>query len=182
MAMYNSRRRTLLYRGGMFGLVALTPGCGFHPIYGSTGGGRDGPAQDGLAATQISNIASRPGQLLRQALQSRFERGGAGVSHRYELYVAFGIGQEGISVQQDNSIARNRLIGTATWSLFGQDPGHSTLTSGIARSVDGTDVVNEQFFAADLGVEAAQRRICEAVADQITLDLAGYFMGKAGVG
>jgi LPS-assembly lipoprotein len=99
-----------------------------------------------------------------------------GTAHRYDLYVAFGISIEGVSVQQDSSVARNRIVGSASWTLRAQDPTRSTLTTGNARSIDGVDIVNEQFFAADLNTETAQKRVCEALADQITLQLAAYFL------
>jgi LPS-assembly lipoprotein len=134
-----------------------------------------GAVPDALAAIAIANIPNRPGQLLRQALQERFERGGTAPARRYDLYVAYNIGTEGIGIQTDSSVTRDRVIATANWNLLAQNATRSAITSGTARSVDGVDVVNNQFFALDLNIEATQRRLCEAIADQITLQLATYF-------
>ena len=67
------------------------------------------------------------------------------------------------------------MIGTATWTLIAQDPGRTRLTSGSAKAVDGINIFDTQYFAADLENEAVQRRLAEALADQITLQLAMYF-------
>jgi LPS-assembly lipoprotein len=155
--------------GSLLGTAAVA-GCGFRPVYLP-----EAHAQEALAEIQVAIIPNRAGQLLRQALQARFERGGAAPARRYELYVAYGISSEGIAIEPDSSVTRSRVVANASWNLLAQDATRSALTSGTARSVDGVDVVNEQFFAADINVEAAQKRVAETIADQITLQLAAYF-------
>ena len=51
----------------------------------------------------------------------------------------------------------------------------ATVTTGRARAVDGLNTFDQQYFAQDLETETVQRRIAEAVADQITAQLATYF-------
>jgi len=155
-------------------------GCGFHPLYGPSGNGGTGPAQTGLAQISVGLIPERSGQLLRQALQARFERGGSGVAARYDLAVYYGLSAEGIAIEPDSSISRIRMIGSATWYLTAQDPQRRTLTSGTARAMDAYNLLNSQIFTGDLDNEMVQRRIAEAVADQITLQLASYFDKRAG--
>jgi LPS-assembly lipoprotein len=150
-------------------------GCGFQPVYMPTASGKAGVAQRELAAIQVDQIPDRPGQLLRQALQDRLEMGSSGVARRYELSVAFGISGEGIAIEQNTTVTRLRMIGTATWNLVAQDPGRTRLTSGSAKSVDAINIFDAQYFAADLENETAQRRLAEALADQITLQLATFF-------
>ena len=48
--------------------------------------------------------------------------------------------------------------------------------------MDGYNVIDNQFFAADLENEVVQRRVAEALADQITLQLASYFAKRAAAG
>ena len=60
------------------------------------------------------------------------------------------------------------MIGSATWTLVAQDPGRTRLTSGSAKAVDAINIFDAQYFAADLENEAVQRRLAEALADQIT--------------
>ncbi len=163
----------------MGAVAPLLVSCGFHPLYAPRAGGAAGPAQAGLSEISVGVIAERSGQLLRQDLQERFERGGVSVTRRYDLVVTFAMSGEGIGIQPDNSLTFVRMIGTANWKLVAQDPQRTTLASGAARVVDGLNVLNEQYFASDLETEAVQRRIAEAVADQITLKLAAYFERKA---
>lgn len=164
------RRRMLALAAGV-----TWSGCGFQPVYMPTASGKAGVAQRELAAIQVDIIPDRPGQLLRQALQDRLEMGSSGVARRYELSVAFGISGEGIAIEQNTTVTRLRMIGTATWNLVAQDPGRTRLTSGSAKSVDAINIFDAQYFAADLENETAQRRLAEALADQITLQLATFF-------
>ena len=160
-------------------LLAIS-GCGFQPLYGGRGDGTAGPAEQGLAEISVGLIAERPGQLLRQALQARFERGAAGVARRYDLTIAYGISGEPLSIQHLTSApSRFRLVGVATWTLTAQEPQRRTLAHGTARSTDGLNLFDQQFFAMDLESDAVQRRVTEAVADQITLQLAAYFNRRA---
>lgn len=166
------------WRAMVFLVGLLVGGCGFEPVYGErTGGG--GGAQDRLAEVNVLLMPERSGQLLRQALQSRLERGGAGAARRYDLSVQFAISGEPIGIQRDNSTSRLRLIGTANWSLYAQDAQRSTIASGTAREVDAFNIISQQIFAAELANSAVQRRMADAVADQIVLQLASHFARAA---
>jgi LPS-assembly lipoprotein len=160
-------------------VLAVVPGCGFHPMYMPTASGKPGVAQRELAAISVNIIPDRPGQLLRQALQDRFEGSGSGVARLYDLSVSYSIGGEGIAIQPDTSVTRLRLTGRADWVLRSQDPSRALLVRGNARSVDGINVLDEQFFAADLENEVVQRRIADAIADQIAAQLASFFLHRA---
>ena len=165
-------------------LLALLPsallplaGCGFHAVYGRTATGAGASAD--LAAIRVALLPDRSGQLLREALQERLERGGLGVAYRYDLRVAFALADQGIAIQRDTSVTRERLVGTADFTLIGNDPARPTLFGGTSRSVDGFDIVNQEFFNADLQRESVTRRIAEALADQISLQLAAYFRRRS---
>ena len=167
-------------------LLALTAcgalsGCGFQPVYMPTASGNAGPAQRELAAIQVALLPDRPGQLLRQALQDRLEMGSSGVAHRYDLTVTYWVSGEGIAVQTDNTATRIRAVGNARWTLAAQDPAHTNLTSGSARSIDAINILDTQYFAADMELDALYRRVADAVADQITTQLATYFRKRAAV-
>ncbi len=162
------------------GLAALAlGGCGFRPLYAPGADGVAGPAANGLAQTAVALIPERTGQLLRQALQERFERNGVATAQRYDLTVTFSIASDANGIQQDTSNTRVRMVGSATYQLLAQDPGRKVLTSGTARSVDGLNVFDQQLFAADLESEVVQQRIAQAVADEITRQLAVYFDRQA---
>jgi LPS-assembly lipoprotein len=153
--------------------------CGFRPVYAPSAGSGEGPAASGLAEITVGLIPERTGQLLRLALQERFERAAIAAAHRYDLTVSFGIAGEAIGYQPDSTVTRVRLVGTATYTLTAQDPTRSTLKTGVARVVDGYDIFDQQYFASDQETESVERRMAEAVADQIALQLAAFFDKRA---
>ncbi len=172
-------RHRVMRRGVLVALAgAALAGCGFHPIYG-TGTEADSSVQNRLREINVLLIPERSGQLLRQALQARLERGGTGTAPRYDLAVQYAISTEPIAILQDNSTSRVRLIGIANWTLVAQDAQRRTVTSGTAREVDGYNYINQQFFAVELASHSVQRRMADALADQITTQLALHFNRQA---
>jgi LPS-assembly lipoprotein len=169
-----TRRQLLAWAAG----TSLS-GCGFQPVYMPTTSGNAGVAQRELAAIHVDLIPDRPGQVLRQALQERLELSDRDTPAQYNLSVSFGISGEGIAIQPDSTVTRIRNIGTANWTLIAQDPGHTRLTSGSARAVDGLNIFDTQYFAADLESETVTRRLAKQLADQITLQLAAFFRKRA---
>jgi LPS-assembly lipoprotein len=159
-------------------LCAILPACGFHPMY-AHGSTTEGPAEIGLAEINVPVMPERTGQLLRQALQARFERGGSGLGRRYDLIANYSIGSNVVGIQQDTSATRIRYIGSSSWSLIAEDTQRTTLASGTARTVDGMNIFVDQYFTSDLESEAIARRMAEALADQIALQLGVYFNREA---
>ena len=153
-------------------LLALA-GCGFHPVYATRGA--TAPVVAGLSQIDVALIPERFGQLTREALQARLEPDGAGTIHRFRLVTNLGLATDAIGVRPDSVPTHVRLIGTASWTLTSEGPTGATLAHGTARDVDGYDVIDQQYFAADLANEAVQRRIAKALASQIALQLALYF-------
>jgi LPS-assembly lipoprotein len=173
------RRRAVLGLGASAGAGVLVGACGFRPVYMPTGSGRPGTATRELAAIEVGVIPDRPGQLLRQALQDRLEGSTTGVPRLYDLSVDYSVPGEGLGIRQDNSVTRVRLTGRASWTLRAQTPQRPVVTTGSARVVDDYNVIDQQYFGADLENETAQRRIANAVADQIALQLAVFFRRRA---
>lgn len=167
------RRRALLVGG-----PAALGGCGFHPLYLPAGGGKPGTASAELSAVYVPVIAERAGQLLRQALQRRTEGSGSGVAKRYELVAAPSLATENIAIQRDTSTTRVRLVGTATWSLRELNLQHTVLLAGTNRVVDGYNILNQQYFAADLESETVVKRTMETLADLIVTRVAAFFDGR----
>jgi LPS-assembly lipoprotein len=163
-----TRRRFLA--AGACGAAALLAGCGFHPIYA-----RGSAARGAMPEIYVNLLVNRNGQLLRQALQARLDGSDDAVAKRFTLSVAYGEAVQIVNVQADNSVSRLRNVGTATWTLSPADNATNKLASGTVRSVDGYNVVDEQYFYQNLSEEAAQRRLAETLADQIVLGLSVYF-------
>lgn len=161
-------------RGLLAAALATLGGCGFRPLYGS-GGEAEAGVQARLAEINVQLIPERSGQLLRQALQVRLERGRAPVARRFDLSVQYVLASEAIGIQRDTSASRVRLTGVANWALLAQNAQRTTVASGSAREVDAVNVINQQFFAAELTSAAVQRRMVEALAEQIVTQLATHF-------
>ncbi len=172
------RRRTLALLAAAAPLIA---GCGFRPLYATGPEGAPGPAEQGLSEVAVPLLPERSGQLLRLALQARLDPAGAGRARRYDLALTYGVAADtqGIDLLT-TAPSRLRLVGIAHWRLVAMDPQRTTLANGVARSSDGLNLFDQQFFAQDLESETVQRRIAEAVADQITLQLAAYFHRAGG--
>jgi LPS-assembly lipoprotein len=158
--------------------VAALGGCGFQPVYMPTASGKTGAAPRALQKVFVAVISERPGQVLRQNLQERFGSDN-GTPPEYELQVSFGIAGEGIAIEQNDIATRIRLTGTATWTLRAHDDKRTVLTSGSARFIDGLNLFDAEYFAADLETEAVQQRIAGQIADQITIQLATWFRKRA---
>ncbi len=160
-------------RATFLGLGSVLGGCGFRPVYGPRSDQPSG-AQSQLATIRIAPTSDRGGQLLRQELQARFDHGEA-LAKRYELVVAFGLTADVIGIQTDTSATRLRYVGSASWSLKTLGTAPSVLTSGNARSLDGLNILDQQYFEMDMAGETVTRRLASNLADQITIQVASYF-------
>lgn len=170
-------RRGLLVLSGT-GLLAA---CGFQPVYMPTASGKPGPAERELAAIRVNQIPDRPGQELREALQARLGSDSGEEPQRYTLAASFAISGEGIGILSDTIASRIRLIGRSDWTLRTADAPQIQIASGSARAMDAFNVLDQQYFAADLSNEAAARRLANAVADSIAMQLAMFFRHRAAV-
>lgn len=171
-----SRRQVCL--GSLGALGAPLSGCGFQPVYMPTATGKPGVAQRDLSSVFVEIIPERPGQILRQALQERFGND-SGTPARYNLHVTFSVAGEGIGIETNDISTWVRLIGNATWTLIGHDNKRTALTSGTARAINGLNIFDSQYFAADLETEADQAYIAENIATQIATQLAVWFRRQA---
>lgn len=153
-------------------------GCGFQPVYMPTASGKPGVAQRELAAVNVPLMAGRPGQLFRQALQEQLASDG-GTPHLYDLDASFWVTGEGIAIEQSNIATRIRLTGYVVWALRAHDQARTRLTGGSSHLVDGLNLLDQQYFAADLENEQVQRRLANALAEQVATQLAIFFRQRA---
>jgi LPS-assembly lipoprotein len=158
--------------------LALAGGCGFRPIYADragTGGG-EGEIAEALAATRVALIPEREGQLLREALNARLRnRTGAA---RHELRVALSITRQALGVRRDETSSRIRLAAVASFTLAPL-PSGDPLTTGRSYAVDAFNIATDQYFAAQLSGEAAERRLAERLAEDIVAQLAAFYARRA---
>lgn len=171
--------RPLGRRAALAGTASLLSGCGFHPLYAPAANGDPGPAEAEMAAVWVPVIPDHSGQFLRQALQQRLEGAGSGIAKKYNLAVSFSIFADGLAIRPDTTSSYVRLTGTAPWTLTTVGLKPETITRGQAQAVDGYDILDQQYFAAQLENETVNQRLAETLADQIVTRLAIYFRRKA---
>lgn len=165
----------MLLRLAALAVAPVVSGCGWQPTYAPPDGAAATTTALDLAAIEVRLIPERDGQLLREALQAELGRASAAVSRRYDLSVWYSVGSEAIGTRQDYSTSRLRYVGRAGFSLTTDRPTRRTLTSGLARAMDGANQFDEQYFASSLEEEAIHRRLATVIAQQIVLQLAAYF-------
>ncbi len=146
-------------------------GCGFHPLHG--GGAHSVDAQ--LPDIFVANIPGRTGQQLRQSLQQRLAGSSEASPQGYTLQVSYVLSSEALGIHGDNTSSRNRVIGSANWVLSSVAPAPVALASGNARSVDGFNIIETQYFAATLANETTGGRVADNLADTITTQIATWF-------
>ncbi len=162
------------------GLAGGLAGCDPHPLYAPNAFG-NAPAGAQSVQAQLRTVAvpllhDREGQLLQDALQSRLYAGEMPSVTRYALSVSLDINQIGLGIQQDSTITYVRFIATAPWSLTSQDdPDHKILLSRVAEASDNLNVFDNQPFAQELETNVVNKRMADAIADQIVTRLAHYF-------
>jgi LPS-assembly lipoprotein len=169
----------LTRRFALAGAGSLVAGCGFHPLYAPAAGGEAGPAQAELAAIWVPVIPEHAGQFLRQALQRRLEGAGTGAAKRYELDVTFALAADSIGIRSDTTSSRVRVIGNAPWRLITVGLTPQPVANGQAHIVDGYNILDQEYFAAELENETVTQRVAESLADQIVIQLATYFRRRA---
>ncbi len=154
-------------------VLSLLPlaSCGFAPLYAR---GTDDPDGD-LGSIYVNNMGGRYGQLVRESLQQHLELPVSGANSLYTLDVSPGLTSEGIAIQPDNSSTYTRLVGSASWTLKTVGIAPRTLASGSARTVDGYNNIDQQYFQSTISNETTQARIAANLADTITLELAAWF-------
>ncbi|WP_428395311.1 hypothetical protein [Lichenicoccus sp.] len=154
-------------------LCMLLSGCGFHPLYGAS----DSAAEANLPDIFVAVIPGRPGQLLRQDLQQHLAGSDDENPHGYTLRVSYSLDNEAIGIHGDNTSARSRVVGRATWYLDSVAAAPVNLASGSSRTVDGFNIVETQYFAATMALENTESRVARNLADNITTQVAIWFAG-----
>jgi LPS-assembly lipoprotein len=169
-------RRSLL-AGLATALAAPLAGCGFRPLNlppepGEVGS--DVAAQ--LAAIRLGRTYGRNGQIIHQALQRRLAPGKASATAaRYELNVTLLPSYEAQGYRPTGAISRVRMVMNSNWTLQTLSVPPRQVATGTARAIDSYNVVDNEYFASVVSSEAAERRLVEQIAEDITTRLAILF-------
>lgn len=170
-ASIRKRRAGLLIVAGLMLSATGLASCGFEPLYARK------PADPGpvphLAAIQISPIADRAGQLLRNALIDRLTPRRGSTRSLYRLDVSLDEQRSDLVILRDSTSTFSKARFLARYALVDIGSGRR-LTQGRAESTTTFDIVESEF--ANLSAEAdARRRAAQEVAEDIRLRLALFF-------
>nr|WP_321983902.1 hypothetical protein [uncultured Lichenicoccus sp.] len=153
----------------LLALALAAGGCGFHPL--------NTPRSDAQLPDIFVNTipAGRDGQVLRQALQQRLAGSDDGSPSGYTLQVGYGLSVEAIGIHGDNTSGRSREVGRVDWTLLSVSPAPKVLATGSARSIDGYNVIEAQYFAQTLAGETTSGRLANNLADAVQEQLVAWF-------
>lgn len=155
--MFSARTLTVL-------LPIVAAACGFQPLYGGIGDGRDTAAV--LAEVDVGIIPDRTGQQLRNELLDRMNPAGRPADPRYRLSVTLRESATRLAIRRDNTATLASLTLTAGYELVSLSDNQSVL-SGSVRSVNTYDISQEE-FATVSAERDARRRAATDLADGIT--------------
>lgn len=151
-------------------LLALAlPGCGLQPMYA---GGTHGPVAEALANVEVGEINGQNGFLMKKALEDRLGAMGHGNS-RYKLVVELDDKIEGLAINAQNTVTRERRSLRARFRLVDQEAAGITVLDATAGSDAGIDVVSSD-YATLAAEQTALENLTQVVADQIISRLALY--------
>jgi LPS-assembly lipoprotein len=164
------------------GLLALTvASCGFRPLYAPVSDGTQSASiTNGMAKVAIPAIQDRLYHLVRKQLILGVTPRGEPTNPRFQLNMVLRPVEEGLAIQQDETISRYNFRLTANFTLVDleeKNPKMANVLVGQARSIGAYNVVNSQFatLSAKRDVEA---RTAKDLADDIRLQLAVFFERK----
>jgi len=146
--------------------------CGFRPEYGDNSG-----VASQLAGINVGLIPNRTGQVLREELQRRMLGADAGPT-QYDLAISLALHTDIAGIIATNSVAsRQRLSATANWSLRAAGD-RKLVAHGTANAADAENILNQQYFAADMETDAVNQHLMELLADQITAEVAAQLRNQ----
>lgn len=158
----HSLLRTALI-GCTLATASVVAGCGFQPMYARSNNGDT--LKTALAAVDVAVIEDRIGQMLRNALERRFEQGaGNGVQKRFRLVVELSEDKVASAFRKDATNTRETLTLRAV----------STLEMGgkvIWRRPDSVVTaynITPDHFSVEMAARDARERGIEQLANQIT--------------
>lgn len=155
--------------------LPLLAGCGFRPLHAPADAAAGFPTDVAaeLAAVRVGHIPERFGQLVRRDLERRLDRGQPARQARYLLQVSVLFNVDTIGYRRDGTATRQRYTANGNWLLSTLDvPPERVAGSAIpVRAIDNYNIPDLQFFAADSAREAMERRLAEAIGEEVARQL-----------
>jgi LPS-assembly lipoprotein len=157
-------------------LAFAASGCGFHPLYGSSGATAE--TADKLASIYVAPIESpqRLGYELRNTLIDLFNSPGRMSENFYRLHVTLSQKSQGVAVQNDAAITRYNDTLVVDYTLT--DPKGAVITHGTESGLSAYNVVDSP-YATLTAQQDSDTRAAQDIAYRIRTDLAVFFEREA---
>lgn len=155
-------------------LAFAASGCGFHPLYGSSG--TTAESADKLSSIYVAPIPQRLGYELRNTLIDLFNASGRPSQNFYRLHVTLSQKSQGVAVQNDAAITRYNDTLTVKYELT--DTKGELITQGTETGLSAYNVV-ESPYATLTAQQDSDMRAAQDIAYRIRTDLAVFFEREA---
>lgn len=157
-------------------LALAAGGCGFHPLYGSSG--TTAETADKMASIFVEPIATpqRLGYELRNTLIDLFDSSGHVSQNAYRLRVTLNQKSQGVAVQNDAAITRYNDTLTVDYTL--SDMKGVVITKGVETGLSAYDVAASP-YATLIAQQDSDTRAAQDIAYRIRTDLAVFFERQA---
>lgn len=158
-------------------LVGALAGCGFRPLYGTSGTtGSGGPVVDEFSAIKIERVANRTGQQLHNHLLDLLTPRGQPATPAYLLRVTLRESKREIAVRSTGLATRANVRVNAKFALVDMATG-DLLTNGTARAFSSYNLTDSEFsnLTAEKDTLSQATRI---IAADIRARLGAYFTGR----
>jgi hypothetical protein len=73
-------------------------------------------------------------------------------------------------------------VGAAQWSLTNVQGEARQITSGAAKTIDGFNAIDVQYFYNDLRNEEVMKQVAQSLSQQIILQISEYFKNNSSSG
>lgn len=150
-------------------LLAPLAGCGLHPLYE---GGKQGPVAAKLAEVEVAPIGGQAGWLMHNALEDRLGAAGS-TTPRYRLVVELSDQIDGLGIDQQGTVTRERRVLRARFRLVTADARGTVVMDASAGSDAGIDAVSSD-YATVAAEQTALENLVQDVADQIVARVAVF--------
>jgi LPS-assembly lipoprotein len=155
-------------------LAFVASGCGFHPLYGSSGATAE--TADKMSRIYVDPIPESLGYELRNQLIDLFDSSGRASEASYRLHVTYTQKTQGVAVQNDAAITRyNDTLGV-TYILT--DMKGVEITKGYETGLSAYNVVASPYATLTAQKDADVRSAID-IAYRIRTNLAVYFAQEA---
>ena len=149
----------------------LLAGCGFRPLYGTSGVTGNQAVVADLAAIDIRPIADRQGQVLRNMLEEKLQPLGQPVAPEFQLQVRLDKATQLLGVRTDATSSRANLIVTAFYELYNAE---RRIVRDRVQSVVSYNILDDQYATIASEADAEERALTQ-ISEELRTRLAVFF-------